>query len=127
MNIASPSRTMWIFPHIGKLIVAQIADIFPLFRGICRFTAAIQLSVYCNFQQSYCTLQPFVSHRRFDHSFASSSVAVTAVHLLCDHCQSISAALGLIGTEELRRPPQVLRLVSHNTASLCVLSVTTVT
>jgi hypothetical protein len=76
MKVASPSLTMWnIFSHIYKLIVSHIAEKFPVFCGIRRFTAAIQ--VYCNFQQSFCTLQPFIRHRRFDDSFASSSVAVT--------------------------------------------------
>jgi hypothetical protein len=106
MKVASPWLTTWnIFSHIDKLIVAQIAEKFPMIGGICSITAAIQ--VYCNFQQSFCTLQPFISHRRFEDSFGSSSVAVPAVHLLSHHCRSISAAVGLIGPEELRRPPQL--------------------
>ena len=107
MKVASPWLTVWnIFSHIDKLIVAQIAEKFPVFCGICSFTAAVQ--VYCSFQQSFCTLQPLISHRRFDDSFASSSVPVTAVPLLSCHCRSIWAAVGLIGPEELRRPPAAM-------------------
>jgi len=74
MKVASPSLTMWdIFSHIDKLIVAQIDERFPVFCGICSFTAATQ--VYCNVQQSVYTLQLFISQRRFDDSFALSSVA----------------------------------------------------
>jgi hypothetical protein len=64
MKVASPWLTAWnIFSHIDKLIVAQIAEKFPVFCGICSSTAAVH--VYCNFQQSSCTLQPFTSQQTF--------------------------------------------------------------
>jgi hypothetical protein len=123
MKVASPSLNMWnIFSRIDELIFAQMAEKFPVFCAICSLTAAA-VQVYCNFQQSSCTLQPFISHRRFDDWSVPSSVAVAAVRLPSDHFRSIAAAVGLIGPEELRRSPQLWRHVSRNTAPLCVLSV----